>query len=562
MLTLQFDFIANRHVLAASIADWQHSREIRASTEQPRHMELPTQHVGGSTGWVIAPQKSASGRAMLLINPHLPWHGRYLLYEAHLVSGGLDFYGATAIGFPILGMGFNDHLGWTHTVNTIDAADLYEITLADGGYRWDGVTRPLQVGHHVIRLKQADGSLSERTLDVSRSIQGPIIARSGDQALALRIDGLETPSVVDQYRQMMRATNEAEFLAALRRLQIPLFTVLYADQAGHIMTLFGGRTPRRPFGNWDYWHHVVPGDTSATLWKDSLRFDELPLVSDPPSGWLQNANEPPWTSTIPAPLDPAAFPDYIAPRDMTYRAQSSLRFLETHGRLSFEDVIAGKFSTQVEMAGHFVDALTAAARTSNDATALRAASVLEAWDRRVDKTSRGAVLFDAWVARMGGAPKPLVPWDPNSPLTTPRGLLAPDQAVRALVAAANDVKARYGALDVAWGEVHRFFYAGHDFPASGAGDPLGVLRSLNFGSGQNDEAPATGGDSFTAVVEFGDKPHAAAVLPYGNAGPGGTMLFDEQMSRYMAGNLRPVWKERRDVEQHTVMRESPPVELP
>jgi acyl-homoserine-lactone acylase len=132
--------------------------------------------------------------------------------------------------------------------------------------------------------------------------------------------------------------------------------------------------------------------------------------------------------------------------------------------------------------------------------------------------------------------------------------------VAALIAAANSVVARYGALDVSWGAVHHLSYGGRDWPASGAGDPLGVLRSLNFGAEEDGIRRVTGGDTFTAVVEFGDKPRAAAVLPYGNAAPGGTVQFEEQMSRYAAGSLRPIWKQRSDIVQHTVLQEFPIIE--
>jgi acyl-homoserine-lactone acylase len=130
-----------------------------------------------------------------------------------------------------------------------------------------------------------------------------------------------------------------------------------------------------------------------------------------------------------------------------------------------------------------------------------------------------------------------------------------------LISAANDVIARYGALDVPWGDVHRLLSAGNDWPASGASDPLGVLRDLDFGPPQDGKQVAVGGDTFTAVVEFGERPHAAAVLPYGNAGPNGTTRFLDQMGLYAAGTLRPVWTQRPEIEQHVVAREFPTVDL-
>jgi len=554
MRMLQFDFLAEPAQIRSTIAAW---REFRAQNpEGPLELldrslsQAPPAAPGGSTGWAIGPAKSASGRAMLLINPHLPWQGRDTLYEAHLVAGRIDFYGATLLGFPVLAMGFNDHLGWTHTVNTIDGADLYELSVVNGGYQWDNDVAPFQLARHVIRVRQPDGQLRDERLDVMRSIHGPVIARVKDKALSLRVSGLDCPFVIAQYLQMMRATNATEFVAAVRSLQIPIFTILYADRDVHILMSIGGRTPARPRGDWDYWRYVVPGDSSATLWTRTLDFGELPLVRDPPSGWLQNANEPPWTATLPPPLDPKMFPAYIAPRLITYRAQRSLRFLEGDGRLTFDDVVRGKFSTDVELADHVLGALITAARSSGQPKAVDAASILDLWNRKVDAESRGAVLFEQWIKDLGGAPKQRIPWTPDAPLSTPAELADPGAAVTALVEAADEVAAAYGSADVSWGEVHRLSRGDIEEPAAGAADPLGVLRSLSFSPAANGHLVATGGDSFIAVVEFADQPRAEALLTYDNSSKVDAVAGSAQLSLYNDARLRPVWKQRRDIEQH------------
>jgi acyl-homoserine-lactone acylase len=92
----------------------------------------------GSNAWAIGPSRSASGNALLLSNPHLNWGGYLMWFESHLVGPDVNFYGASILGMPFQIMGFNSHLGWTDTVNTMDGVDLFELALADGGYRWDG----------------------------------------------------------------------------------------------------------------------------------------------------------------------------------------------------------------------------------------------------------------------------------------------------------------------------------------------------------------------------------------------------------------------------------------
>lgn len=92
----------------------------------------------GSNSYAVAPSKSESGNAMLVANPHLPWSDFYLFFEAHLNAPNFNLYGVTLVGMSVLNIAFNEHLGWTHTVNTIDASDRYELALQDNGYLFEG----------------------------------------------------------------------------------------------------------------------------------------------------------------------------------------------------------------------------------------------------------------------------------------------------------------------------------------------------------------------------------------------------------------------------------------
>ena len=390
----------------------------------------------GSNAWAVAPSRSASGHAMLLANPHLPWGGMTTWFEAQLQAPGVDAYGAALVGFPLLGIAFNDHLGWTHTNNPMDGADLYELELVEGGYRWDGGVRAFEQSLDTLRVRQEDGTLGAVPLTLLRSVHGPVLARREDRAVALRLAGLDRPYLMEQYWEMVRATSLEEFEAALRRLQMPFFNVLYADRDGHVLYLFGGCTPRRPHGDRAYWQGLVPGNTSATLWTECHDYDELPRLVDPPGGWLQNANDPPWTATVPSLLDPADFPPYLAPAPrLGFRQQRSVRMLSEDESITFEELIEYKHSTRRELADRILDDLLRAVEEHGGDAVKPAAAVLAAWDRRVEADSRGAVLFDAWFAQTGGQPF-LTPWQADDPLGTPSGLADPAGAVAALEMAA------------------------------------------------------------------------------------------------------------------------------
>jgi acyl-homoserine-lactone acylase len=147
----------------------------------------------GSNGWAIAPSRSASGNAMLLANPHLLWSDLFLWYEAQLTAPGIDAYGASLVGVPVLNIAFNDYQGWTHTVNTHDGWDAYELTLANGGYQFDGKVRAFETEERILKVRQADGTLRQEPLIVRRSVHGPIIAEKDGKVIALRVVGLDQP---------------------------------------------------------------------------------------------------------------------------------------------------------------------------------------------------------------------------------------------------------------------------------------------------------------------------------------------------------------------------------
>jgi acyl-homoserine-lactone acylase len=512
----------------------------------------------GSNAWAIAPAKSASGNAMLVANPHLPWASYFTWFEAQLVAPGMDVYGATLVGSPIITIGFNDQLAWTHTVNTHDGQDLYELTLDGEGYRWNGERRAFTTRTEELVVRGADGRVSRKPLVLRESIHGPVVAEKDGKALALRVVGLDRPGAWKQWWDMGRATSLEEFTAALRQMQIPMFTVMYADRAGHIMHLFGGLTPVRPRGDWAFWQGVVRGDSSSTLWTSVHRFADLPVLADPAPGWLQNANDPPWTTTVPLLLDPARYPSYMAPRGMAFRPQRSARLLAGAEKVSFEQVVARKHDTRMELADRLLDDLAMAVAAHGDGDARAAMDVLSAWDRNADAASRGAVLFGAWwreLTRRGGPPF-AKPWNAAQPLETPDGLADPARAAEALAAAARDVRARHGRLDVPWGEVYRLVRDSVDLPGNGGTGQLGIFRVTEYATPEGRQrGTAVGGDSFVAALEFGTPLRARVLLGYGNWSQPGSKHRVDQLPLFSRKELRAAWRTRSEIEANLESQE-------
>ncbi|MFN6563009.1 MAG: acylase [Nostoc sp. ChiSLP01] len=508
----------------------------------------------GSNGWAIAPSHSASGKAMLLANPHLPWSDLFLWYEAQIKAPGIDAYGATLVGIPVLAIAFNNNLGWTHTVNTYDGWDLYELKLANNGYLFDGTVRKFLSKTLPLKVKQKDGSLQEQPLVVKSSIHGPVIVEKDGKAIALRVVGLDRPGVLQQWWDMARAKNLNQFETALKRLQLSMFTVMYADREGHIMHLFNGQVPVRQQGDFAYWQGVIPGDTSKTLWTKIHPYQDLPRVVDPKSGWLQNTNDPPWTTTFPTAIKADDYPAYMAPRFMDFRSQRSVKMLAEDDKISFDEMIAYKHSTRMEMADRLLDDLIPAARKYGKDLGQKAASVLETWDRQANADSRGAVLFAFWVQKLDLNKTFSKPWSENSPRTTPDGLANPESAVATLEAVAAEIGKTYGTIDVPWGDVFRLRYGNIDLPGNGGADPLGIFRSLYFSPESDGKFKSELGDSYVAAVEFSNPVRAMALTSYGNATQPGSPHIGDQLNMFAKKKLRPVWRDRSDILAHLEAR--------
>src|SRR5262249_28843655 len=248
---------------------------------------------------------------------------------------------------------------------------------------------------------------------------GPIVAvnNKGTKALALRVAGLDQPSMVTQYWRMIQANNLQEFIQANSALQMPFFNVIYAGQDGNIFYLFGGRQPIRqpvPSGSssWGDYSGVLDGSIPSLLWTNTFDFAGLPQAINPPGGFVANSNNPPWTSAFstfsPFPLptptnDPAHFPAYVSPQFMDLRAQNGALLLQSKTTLSVADVLAAKRSTHMLLADPVLRDLINAAMAYPDptGTAKAAATELAGWDGNTDFASppevkNGAVLFEAW----------------------------------------------------------------------------------------------------------------------------------------------------------------------
>ncbi len=533
--------------------------EVRAMLRNQPVESVAEQLTPGSNTWAIGPPHSTSGNAMLLINPHLAWGDTFYRYmEVHLVGPGYDQFGAPQVGFPVAVVGFNRHAGWGRTVNTIDTVDFYKLTVKDGQYLFDGQLKPFEHETKTLKIKQPDGSLREEKLEIRRSVHGPVVFDDQGVTVAMRVAGLDRPKMLEQWFRMGEAQTLEQFKDALRMMAVPMWHANYADDKGHIMFVFDGLVPRRKAHDYSYWSKVVPGDTSETLWTNYLSFDELPKSIDPASGWHQNENEPPWLATFPQ-LDRTKYAAYVAPTGEALpqmRTLRGLRMITEDPKISYEQLLAKKHSTRMELADKVLPDLLKAANGGTEA-----ARLLEKWDRLADVDSRGAVLFqmfvDKYFAGAGGiAPKLRVKYDQAHPLESAYGLADPASALIALAAAAEDCKKLYGALDVKWGDVFRFASGKADLPGNGGAGGSGLFRTIAFTRREGNRYYAAQGETIVCAIEFAAGQRAQCLLGYGNASQPGSPHLEDQLPLMVQKKLLPVLREKKDIEANLEKRET------
>jgi acyl-homoserine-lactone acylase len=497
----------------------------------------------GSNAWAIGPSRSESKHAMLVQNPHLPWWGEFTWVEMHLMTDNINCYGATLVGLPGLPIAFNENLGWTHTVNTIDVVDSYELDLIDDGYLLDGKKTDFQKTTTSIRVKNSDGQMAEQKFEILHSHHGPIMGKNKTKAFALRLSGLDAPNGMLQWWEMAKAKNFEEFEKALQMQQIPYFNVVYGDKQGNIFYLSNGLIPKRKQQDWEYWNRIIPGGKSEDIWTSVHPYHDLPKLKNPPEGWLQNANDPAWSCTFPMELKRSDFPGYMSPAGLSLRPQRSIRMLVEDKSITYDELISYKMSTRFELADRILDDLFAAVDRFGSPTAKEAKLVLEKWDRQAEVDSKGTYLFHTWRIKMFQAGELFaVQWSEKEPRSTPDGLSDPAGAVKVLEDAAAEVKKEHGRLDVPWGEVMRLKMNDINLPANGADDFFGVFR-VSWGRDGN----IMGGDSWVGIIEFGDRIKANVLLSYGNSSQTGSPHRGDQLKLFSEKKLRPAAFYKEDV---------------
>jgi len=516
----------------------------------------------GSNAWALAPERSKSGNALFLRNPHLSWTAGY--YEAHVrVPGVLDFYGDFRLGgpFTVIG-GFNHRLGFATTNNSPDLDQLYAL-LRDpndpNAYLFDGGSVPLETRSVRVDFRDGEGFDSE-TREFRFTPLGPVIHETPDTLFIIRSHGLTQFRVGEQWLRMMQAQNLEEWKDAMRIRAKVSSNFTYADADGNILLFWNAAIPVLPH---DYSRDgVALATTSDEVWTELYPFDELPQLLNPKGGYVTNTNDPPYIFNLNEPLNRKDYPPNFPEPRLRFRSQNSLELLNTDQLLSLEEMVELKHGMKMILADRVKDDLVASVRGRKPGGEVaEAIELVASWDNTVGRESRGSTLFEIWSQRYFETTPAddqfRDPWSEDEPMLTPRGLGNLEGAADAFAWAVEETKNRFGSWDVAWGEVHRIRAGDKDIPVGGCASALGCFRVLGYVEDDDGKFKVYRGDGWVLAVEFSDPPRAYSILGYGNSNREESPYYYDQAELFADNRMKPVAFTEEDIARQLVMRYRP-----
>ena len=530
---------------------------------------------GGSNGFAIAPANSASGHALLLINPHTSF---YFRSELQMVSEeGLNTYGAVTWGQFFIYQGFNDRNGWMHTSNGGDAIDEFVETVEqrkDGVYyKFGSEWKKLKQDKLTIAYKQADGGLATRDVTTYHSQHGPIIRAEKDKWIAFKI----LQSHVAALQQSYLRTKTHDYAGFTKTQEMRTDTsnnTVYADTDGTIAYWHGNFVPKRD-PKFDY-THPVDGSDPASDWQGPEPLEKTIMVKNPKSGWVMNTNNWPFTSAGPDSPKPENYARYMWTTGENPRGPHAQEVLTGKQGFTLDSLIAAAYDPHLTAFDLLLPPLLKAYDSLPESDARRASlkdpiEALRAWDHRTGVESVPTAVAIFWgnelIERKGQAAReadePVYDFLTEKVTGTERlHALTDNERLEALSAAIAKLTADFGKWNTAWGEINRFQRRTDDivqpFDDAAPSLPVGMAPSrwgalASFDSTKphlTKRIYGSVGNSFIAAVEFGPTIHAKALMSGGESGNPSSKHFADQSENYSQGKFRDVLFYKQDVQAH------------
>lgn len=509
--------------------------------------DILNQRMLGSNVIAVSPSRSDDKFTRILINSHQPWSGPVAWYEAHLNSNeGWNMVGGLFPGSPVVLVGHNENIGWSHTVNKPDLIDVYELTLNpenSNQYYFDGRYENFEISESSIKVKIWGPIKWTFKRKVFRSKHGPVI-KNEHGSFAIRYSGHDEFRYLEQWFRMNKSQNFDDFENALKLMAIPMFNTIYADKEGNIFYIYNALFPKRSDGYiWE--GDPLKGDTSENLWKDYLPYKDLPKILNPKSGFLQNCNSSPFLATTGNDNpDQSLYNNNLGiERFQTNRA---LRAHEVYGEdLSIDrsEFYNYKYDTKYSEKSVLVINLKrflAEAKTK-DKNANQAINILSKWNYETDSLAVGVHYA----------------LDAIKPVYNPDDYYYDYELImQRLKTSAKKTKDHFGKLDIKWGDIQRLKRGNKNLALSGGPD---ILRAI-YTKGDKGQRKAVAGDCYFQIVEWSPKGEVSSqsIHQYGSATlDSNSPYYNDQSQLFSTNKMKPVWMSLKDIKLNLLKSYSP-----
>jgi acyl-homoserine-lactone acylase len=524
----------------------------------------------GSNQWAISPFRSANGRVIHVEHTHMPWNDRFQNYEAHLiVPGKLDVGGISWFGSPFFLIGFNDRITWSISWNSPNISDIYiEKTDSDGSmqYLFEGKWNPIHIEQETFNIKTATG-METVTLPTYYTRHGPIVEfdRTRNTAYSIKLPNADGVNYSTGLYLLMKSRSVSEFQAALSRQLIPLWNFLVSDEE-NIFWVHNAVIARRADG-YD-WTRPVPGWTKSTDWGPFLPFSDNPHLLNPPTGFVQNCNNPPWLATKDSglrPLEPARYYLQVTPRAdageeaLNARGERVFHVLDGNTKFSLDDMKSLALDTYVLAADVIVPLLERAYtplfsfwHSQRDPRVSRALELLRTWDRRSAANSAAFTYLYFWGKTYENlfSPERFHRFTGyNRRNIKINSWLEQYRARRAFEAGLERMQTLFGKTEVPWGQVN-VTVRGGTFPMDGTG-LYDILHPDDGQEQSNGQIFDNDGWGHLMIVMEGEPKEIWSLLPYGESEDPSSPHYNDQARLHSRREIKQFWFSPQQISDHS-----------
>ena len=512
----------------------------------------------GSNGIAISGKLTQSGNPLLLINPHTSF---YFRGEVHVVSEeGLNAYGAVTWGQFFVYQGFNEKTGWMHTSTYTDVMDEFKETIiksdADLLYQYGEELRPVKSSE--IILKYLDGDdLKEKTYPAYRTHHGPITHVADGQWTASAM--MWEP--VKALEQSFIRTKQNGYKGFREMMDIRTNSsnnTVYADAEGNIAYFHGNFVPKRDV-TFDY-ANPVDGSNPETDWQGLHTVEENILVLNPENGWIQNCNSTPYTSALEYSPKKEDYPYYMSKDQENFRGVHAIELLKDSKGYTIDSLIQLAHDPYLPAFKALIPGLVTAYHShgAKNPKLSEPIAILGNWDYATGENQIAMTLAHFYGTAMGQ--RAIHPAGLSDMARMTYFGEHTEEALTIFEEVIDELVADFGTWKLPWGEVNRYQRTTGDItqhfddakpsiPIGFASGRWGALAA--YGARYTTEGAkklyGTRGNSFVAVVEFGDRVKAKSILAGGQSGDPNSSHFDDQIEKYKNIDWKEIPFYREDV---------------